>query len=83
VAVTDRDWLRKRVARIVPFADTRSIDDVALRDLGVQSVDLILLLAEIEQRLGAPLADEDLDDRNFVDVASIERLLGRLRSRDG
>ena len=81
--MTDREWLHDRVARIVPLADSGSIDVLPLRDLGVQSVDLIVLLAEIEERLGTCLDDEDLDDRNFIDVSSLERLLGKVRGRHG
>jgi hypothetical protein len=42
-----------------------------------------VLLAEIEQRLGVLLDDDDLDDENFVDVPALDRLLSRVRGRHG
>lgn len=81
--MTDSEWLRSRIAELATAQPTAVLESVPLRELGLQSVDFVVLLAEIEQRLGVPLEDDDLDDENFVDLPALERLLSRVRGRDG
>lgn len=78
---SDNDWLRMRVAELGNLDQPAAPESVALRDLGLQSVDFVVLLADIEDRLGVLLEDEDLDDENFADVRALEKLLARVRGR--
>ena len=80
---TDTEWLRLRIAELGDAEPTSVPESSSLRELGLQSVDFVVLLADIEQRLGVPLEDEDLDDENFADVRALDRLLARVRGRHG
>ncbi|HEX8303282.1 MAG TPA: acyl carrier protein [Jatrophihabitans sp.] len=81
--ITDSEWLRMRIAELGDAGAAGAPETSTLRELGLQSVDFVVLLAEIEQRLGVPLEDEDLDDENFADVRALDRLLARVRGRHG
>jgi len=81
--MTDPEWLRTRIAELAGAQPTGALESAPLRELGLQSVDFVVLLAEIEQRLGVPLEDEDLDDENFADLLALDRLLSRVRGRHG
>lgn len=81
--MTDSEWLRRRVAELATADPSTELETATLRELGLQSVDFVVLLAEIEQRLGTPLEDEDLDDENFADLPALDRLLSRVRGRHG
>jgi acyl carrier protein len=81
--LTDPQWLRMRIAELAAAQPPAALETTPLRDLGLQSVDFVVLLAEIEQRLGVLLDDDDLDDENFVDVPALDRLLSRVRGRHG
>lgn len=80
---TDAQWLRTRIAELGNGDLEGAPETSTLRELGLQSVDFVVLLAEIEERLGVPLEDEDLDDENFADVRALDRLLARVRGRHG
>lgn len=80
---TDTEWLRARLAELGDTDPASVPESSSLRELGLQSVDFVVLMAEIEQRLGVPLEDEDLDDENFADVQALDRLLARVRGRHG
>lgn len=81
--MTDQEWLRSRVAELATAEAPVELETATLRELGLQSVDFVVLLAEIEQRLGTPLEDDDLDDENFADLPALDRLLSRVRGRHG
>ncbi len=82
-SMTDPQWLRMRIAELATARPPAELETSTLRELGLQSVDFVVLLAEIEQRLGAPLDDDDLADENFADVPALDRLLSRVRGRHG
>jgi acyl carrier protein len=82
-ARADGQWLRMRIAELGETEAAAVPESSSLRELGLQSVDFVVLLAEIEQRLGVPLDDEDLDDENWADVRALDRLLARVRGRHG
>jgi acyl carrier protein len=81
--LTDAHWLRLRIAELGDAGAAGAPETATLRELGLQSIDFVVLLAEIEERLGVPLEDEDLDDENFADVRALDRLLARVRGRHG
>ena len=52
-----------------------------LRNAGLTSIGAVRLMLEIEAAFDVAIPDADLTPENFADIASIERLILRLKAR--
>jgi acyl carrier protein len=69
--------LRRVVAQALPqpeLAERLAPNDV-LSDHGVDSLGLLKLISELELAFSIKVEEDDLDDANFVSMASIGRLV--------
>jgi acyl carrier protein len=53
---------------------------VRLRDAGLTSIAAVRLMLDIEATFDLAIPDDELTPENFADVASIERLVHRLKA---
>jgi len=56
-------------------------DDRPLTDAGLDSVGMLELVAALEERFSIRFEGEDLDARNFMTIAGLERLVARRGAR--
>ncbi|ACY13669.1 phosphopantetheine-binding protein [Haliangium ochraceum] len=79
----DREQLEDQVRALLPAAMRDAGPRQRLRELGIDSMEMMVLLDAVEERFDIELEDEDLDDANFSDLASLTALVERVRRRHG
>lgn len=75
------DRIPKMVREFAPAlpADPRRAREADLPDVGLTSVASVKLMLAIEAEFDIAIPDADLTPENFRSIASIERLVARLR----
>jgi acyl carrier protein len=79
--------ITKALQGLIPEKRLASLgEDSRLRDLGIDSVDMVLLITRLEDNFQISLSVDDLAPENFRDIASLIRLLegkkAEVRSHD-
>ena len=72
-----KDKIIKMISDIIGIVTIREKE--TLQDVGLDSLQLVVLLAKIEYEFDIDIPDYELDIKNFETIESIEQLINRMK----